>query len=216
MSETLQLLPRGSYPNVDEADPLRFYYWPILGRLYRRRVEKALAELPGGRRVLEVGFGSGVALVNLCQKYQRVDGLDLKADVKGLQDLFKSAGHRVHLRAGSALKMPYPSGSFDAVMLVSILEHLKPQELAAALKEVARVLKPGGCMVYGVPVERPLMVAMFWLLRAKIRDHHFSTEAEVAAAAERCLQRVSLKPLRFLGLHIYEVGRFVKVPKRRS
>ena len=33
-----------------KTDPLRFYYWPVLGRLYRRRVELCLARLSGGER----------------------------------------------------------------------------------------------------------------------------------------------------------------------
>lgn len=210
MPESLILLPRGSYPKVGESDPLRFYYWPFLGKLYRRRVELCLEELPGGQRILEIGFGSGVALANLCRKYKKVDGLDLDSEVVPLQKVFKDHGYKVDLRNGSALKMPYPDSSFDAVMLVSILEHLRPPQLAAAVKEAHRVLKPGGRLVYGVPVERTLMVVMFRVMGVDIRTHHFSTEKEVAAAAKVKLQPLHIRAMTFLGLRIYEVGSFVK------
>jgi ubiquinone/menaquinone biosynthesis C-methylase UbiE len=214
MPESLILLPRETYPKLGDSDPLRFYYLPVVGRLYRERVERTLQELPGGKRVLEIGFGSGVALVNLSKKYQRVDGLDLDSEVAPLEKVFRGQGYPVHLRNGSVLKMPYPANSFDAVMLVSILEHLKPQELSAAVKEVARVLKPGGRMVYGVPVERPLMVFLFRVLGYDIRTLHFSTEKDVAAAAGKHLAALAIKPMTFLGLHIYEVGSFMKEAKR--
>ena len=54
----LKLLPLNEYAAVNREDPLRFYYWPFVGGFYRRRVEMCLAECTGGKRVLEVGFGS--------------------------------------------------------------------------------------------------------------------------------------------------------------
>ena len=220
MPESLILLPRESYPKVGHSDPLLFYFLPVIGKLYRQRVERSLEELPGGKRVLEIGFGSGVALINLCKKYARVDGLDLDSEVAPLEALFRSQGYPVHLCNGSVFKMPYADASFDAVMLVSILEHLKPLELASAIKEVRRVLKPGGRMGYGVPVERLLMVMVFRLLGIDIRTHHFSTEKDVAMAAGAQLQEVQVRPMTFLGLRIYEVGSFlkaaVKSPRKRA
>jgi len=44
----LRLLPYNEYAGVNRDDPLRFYFWPIIGRLYRRRVELCLAECAGG------------------------------------------------------------------------------------------------------------------------------------------------------------------------
>ncbi len=96
------------------------------------------------------------------------------------------------------------------MLLISILEHLKPDRLVAAFQEIKRVLKPGGQVVYGVPVERPFMVFMFRLLGTDIRAHHFSTEQDVAAAARMVLQPVRRLPLRSLAGQIYEVGHFVK------
>ena len=50
-ADRLRLLPYGEYPNPDHGhDPVRYYYWPLLGRLYRRRVESCLAECAGGER----------------------------------------------------------------------------------------------------------------------------------------------------------------------
>src|SRR5437879_4648555 len=144
----LKLLPRREYAGVNRDDPIRFYSWPVLGRMYRKRVEMCLAECAGGERVLEVGFGSGVTLLNLHEKYREIHGLDLTADVAQVKRVFDARGIATDLRNGSVMRMPYADETFDTVLLISILEHLKPYEQYAAFREIWRVLKPGGQVVY--------------------------------------------------------------------
>jgi ubiquinone/menaquinone biosynthesis C-methylase UbiE len=209
----LKLLPRGQYRGVNEDDPLRYYYWPIVGRMYRRRVELCLGECRGGARVLEVGFGSGIAFLNLIEKYEEIHGLDLTASIEEVQAVFDGLGICTHLRNGDVMKMPYEANSFDTVLLISILEHLQSAELELTFSEVHRVLKPGGQMVYGTPVERPFMVTMFRLLGYDIRQAHFSTEKQIAAAAGRIFRRerlIEMKSAPPLFGTVYNVGHFVK------
>jgi SAM-dependent methyltransferase len=128
--------------------------------------------------------------------------------------MFANLGVQTELRNGSVLAMPYPDQSFDAVLLISILEHLQPYEQHQAFQEIWRVLKPGGQVVYGVPVERPFMVFMFRLLGTNIREHHFSTEADVRMAAQEVFGLGNITSMRGpLGLfgRVYEVGDYRKV-----
>ena len=209
----LKMLPASAYVGVNRDDPIRFYSVPVFGALYRRRVEMCLEELRGGERVLEVGFGSGVTFPSLKELYREIHGLDLTADVRRIETLFGGQGINVSLCQGSVLSMPYPDRMFDAVLLISILEHLKPDELSTALAEIARVLKPGGQLVYGIPVDRPLMTMCFRCLGCAIHGQHFSTEREVHRAARERLQEVRVSGMRGpLGLFgvLYEVGCFVK------
>jgi len=209
----LQLLPLQRYVGVDEKDPIKFYRLPVIGRMYQQRIELCLEQLTGGQSVLEVGFGSGVSFLNLSQLYQEIHGLDLTADVLQVSEMFANLGVQTELRNGSVLEMPYPDQSFDAVLLISILEHLQPQEQIIAFREIWRVLKPGGQVVYGVPVERPLMVFLFRLLGTDIRQHHFSTEADVRVAAQEVFGPGNITPMRGpLGLfgQVYEVGEYRK------
>lgn len=209
----LKLLPYREYSGVDRNDPLRFYFWPIVGRMFRRRIELCLAECTGGERVLEVGFGAGVTFLNLNEKYKEIHGLDLNAKVSDVAGVFRARQIETHLQNGSVLSMPYANDFFDAVLLISILEHLKPSEQIQAFSEVRRVLKPGGQIIYGVPIERRLMVAMFWLLGFNIREHHFSTQKDVFEAANNVLEKVKIIPMKsvpsFFG-PVYEIGHFVK------
>ncbi len=209
----LKLLPRGQYRGVNRDDPLRYYYWPVVGRMYRRRVELCLRECRGGRRVLEVGFGSGLSFLNLNDRYDEIHGLDLTASVEEVQAVFDRLGIRTHLRTGNVLGMPYGADTFDTVLLISVLEHLQPGELEIAFGEIRRVLKLGGQVVYGAPVERPFMATMFRLLGYDIRQAHFSTEKQIASAAEKVFHKeqiIQMKSTPPLFGVVYEVGHFVK------
>jgi ubiquinone/menaquinone biosynthesis C-methylase UbiE len=213
MISSLKLLPYKQYRGVRREYSVIFYYLPIFGPMYRRRVELCLAECTGGDSILEVGFGSGLTFLNLNGMYQKLYGLDLSCDVNEVAQVFAPLGIHLDLTNGNVLDMPYQDNQFDTVLLISILEHLKPEELDCALREVKRVLKPGGQIVYGVPVERPFMVAMFALLGYNIRKYHFSTEKDVAAAARKHFQQVRVVPMKstptWFG-NVYEIGRFMK------
>lgn len=209
----LKLMPLDKYAGVNQDDPLRFYFSPLFGPFYRRRVELCLNELGGGERVLEVGFGSGLSFHNLHEIYREIWGLDLTASTSEITELFRKEGIETRLENGSVQSMPYPDDFFDSVLLVSILEHIKPDEQAGTFREIARVLKPGGQVVYGVPVERALMVLLFKLMGVNIREHHFSTEKDVARAAGQIFHTGGVKTMRVPfngGIAVYEVGCFYK------
>ena len=209
----LKILPHGSYKGINTDDPIRFYYLPIFGAMYRRRVELCLGECKGGRRVLEIGYGSGVSFLNLHELYDETYGIDLNASAEAVKSVFDALDIQTFLTNGNVLDMPYENNYFDTVLLISILEHLHSDELERAFREIQRILKPGGQMVYGAPVERPFMVWMFRLLSYDIRKAHFSTEKQIAAAAgqlfrrEKIIQMKSTPPL--FGA-VYEVGHFIK------
>ena len=209
----LKLLPYREYAGVDRNDPLRFYFWPSIGKMYRRRVELCLGECTGGEHILEVVFGSGGTFLNLSDSYKEIHGLDLNVSVEDVETVFEARKIETHLQNGSVLSMPYQDNFFDAVLLISILEHIKPSEQIPAFREIRRVLKPQGQVVYGVPIERAFMVFMFRLLGYNIREHHFSTERDVFDAANSILDEVRvvrMKSVPFLFGPVYEVGHFVK------
>ena len=78
-----------------------------------------------------------------------------------------AAARTSHLDRGNAEAMPYPDRHFDAAYGSSVLHHL---DLDAALKEVFRVLKPGGRIVFAEPnLLNPQVVVMFKYGPAKER-----------------------------------------------
>jgi ubiquinone/menaquinone biosynthesis C-methylase UbiE len=209
----LRLLSYHEYAGLDRNDPLQFYYWPIIGRMYRRRIEMCLARCRGGERILEVGFGAGVTFLNLHELYKEIHGLDLNASVEEVEAVFEARQIETRLVNGDVLSLPYADDFFDTVLLISILEHLKPAEQVPAFEEIRRVLKPAGQVVYGVPIERRLMVLAFRAMGFDIREHHFSTEKDVLDAASQILEKVQVVQMRSVPSlfgPVYEVGHFVK------
>ena len=143
----LELLPKNVHVTLPRTDPLIYYYLPIIGGMYRKRVELALNECSGGEKILEVGYGSGVAFPNLKKKYQQIYGIDLYANSEQVTEMWNQYGIKPNLREGTLLKLPYGKEIFDTVLLISILEHIHPHEQPIAMDEISRVLKPGGQVV---------------------------------------------------------------------
>ncbi len=137
----------------------------------------------------------------------------MTANVDVVTQMWREQGLETHLRNGDVLQLPYEDNSFDAVLLISILEHLKPEEQPRAFAEIRRVLKPGGQVVYGVPIETRLLGIMFRVLGYDIRALHFSTDRQVLAAAGAMMKEIRVRRLQgTLGVTgaVYEVGHFVK------
>lgn len=201
------------------TDPLRFYYYPIVGNLYKQRVENCLDLLDDGsllanRRLLEVGFGSGVSFLNVAGMFEEIYGIDSNSNCSKVMSCFSSFDMNLHLTNGNVLKMPYEDCFFDAVLLISILEHLPPHELASSFSEIHRILRPNGIVVYGVPVDRPLMTLAFCLLGYNIKKHHFSSEKQIFLVASKLFKEEENRFLHgIFGLsgNIYECHRFRKV-----
>jgi ubiquinone/menaquinone biosynthesis C-methylase UbiE len=117
----------------------------------RRRLRDALEPRPG-ERVLEVGPGTGYYALKAAE-WIAPDGLleifDLQQEM--LDHTMRGAADRglenVTATQGDATSLPYEDASFDAAYLVTVLGEIPDQ--AAALRELRRVLKPGGRLVVG-------------------------------------------------------------------
>jgi ubiquinone/menaquinone biosynthesis C-methylase UbiE len=97
-------------------------------------------------RVLEVGCGSGANLWMLCKEGFDTYGLDSSREGLELarRHLKDKWGVAANLQVGSFTSLPYEDGFFDIVVDTYSLEVLTLSDSAVALREIARVLKPGG------------------------------------------------------------------------
>jgi SAM-dependent methyltransferase len=117
----------------------------------RQRLRKILDPKPG-ERILEVGPGTGYYTLDVAEWVKpdgQVDILDLQQEM--LDHTMRRAGERglanVTPAQSDATAMPYEDGTYDAAFLVTVLGEIADQD--AALRELARVLKPGGRLVVG-------------------------------------------------------------------
>jgi ubiquinone/menaquinone biosynthesis C-methylase UbiE len=127
----------------------------------RRRLIEVL-EPRVGERVLEIGPGTGYYTFDMAARLERgqVDIFDIQQEM--LDHVMRQANRRgvtnIVPALGDARSLPYPSDSFDAVVLITVLGEIPDQE--QALREVARVLKPGGRLVVGEMAVDPHIVSL--------------------------------------------------------
>jgi len=111
-----------------------------------------------GETVLEVGPGTGYYTLTVAPAVDRLHIFDLQPEM--LDHTMRRAGEagvvNVEPRQGDARSLPYADGVFDAAYLVTVLGEIPDQE--AALRELRRVVKPGGRVVVGELFGDPHMV----------------------------------------------------------
>lgn len=128
----------------------------VWGHLLARKVGFIASALADGSirgRGLDLGCGLGVQCLALEARGYRVFGMDVSQQ---LVRRARQAGAAV--TAGSALALPFRDGSLDFVYAVGVLHHLPDRQAQqAAIREVARVLRPGGrFLVHETSTRNPL------------------------------------------------------------
>ena len=110
--------------------------------------------------MLDVGCGEGRHIFGVMQDYpdMRCIGLDMDKDSlnkaeEGYEYFESISNAGVDFLKGSAYSLPFPNNSFDLIVCSEVLEHL--HEYNDAVREIHRVLKPGGKFYASVPASWP-------------------------------------------------------------
>jgi SAM-dependent methyltransferase len=204
------------------TDPIEYYRRPLIGRLFRERINRGLRMLPDRRypRALEVGYGAGAVQLALTAHVAELHGIDLDADPDAVTQLLQTRACDAKLVRGSVYELPYTDGYFDLVVCFSVFEHL--HEYPRALREVQRVLAPRGLFLLGMPSVNKVMEAGFHAIGfGDINGHHVTTPRQVELAwPEAGLQRINASFLDFppglpLSLRLYHTWLLEKPPLGR-
>jgi demethylmenaquinone methyltransferase / 2-methoxy-6-polyprenyl-1,4-benzoquinol methylase len=112
-------------------------------------------------RVLDVATGTGAVALELVRRYGcRVVGIDRSPGMLGVARARVRAQRlesRIALHEGRAEALPFDDGSFDGLTVTYLLRYV--DDPAATLRELARVVRPGGTVAmleFGVPQTRPM------------------------------------------------------------
>jgi demethylmenaquinone methyltransferase/2-methoxy-6-polyprenyl-1,4-benzoquinol methylase len=135
-------------------------------RRWRRRTRQVL-QLRPGERVLDLAAGTGVSTVELARGGAHAVACDFSLGMLRAGRAVRSRRH-VPFVAGDATGLPFAAGSFDAAVISFGLRNVS--DVPAALRELVRVVRPGGRLVvceFSRPTFRPFrFVYLNYLMRA--------------------------------------------------
>ena len=155
---------------------------------FRRFMAPLLAEAVRGRArstILDCGCGTGHNL-GLLRKYGDAVGIDLTWTGVAFA---RSRGERAVAQA-TAAQLPFPDAAFDVVTSFDVIYALDDATESAALREMFRVLRPGGCLVINVAA-MDLLKGNHSVLANEIRRYNRSTLGDRLTAVGFQIRRMS-------------------------
>lgn len=112
-------------------------------------------------KVLDFGCGSGIFVQELAEARYHSYGVDISEEAIK----FGKLQGRKNLEVLDSHKVNFPDNTFDAVVTLDVLEHLEDEEWA--LKEMERILKPGGVLIVMVPA-----YMFLWGVQDEVAHHY--------------------------------------------
>ncbi|MCH7791190.1 MAG: class I SAM-dependent methyltransferase [Planctomycetes bacterium] len=212
---------RGKFWDETYAPALAVY-----ARLAHHRNERVMAHAGKGQRLLDVGCGFGDLLYHLRGRFAELHGVDPSIDmVQHARDNMEQRGVASNCSISQALgeKLPFEEDWFDTVLMTDAYEHIHPPQRDAALREVRRVLRPGGRFVIVTPSARAIhawafmdnMLTIPRQIKAGKGVHIFSTTPK-AYCEIFCSKRELLGDLKAarIGVQAFERVGFYPAPER--
>lgn len=133
-----------------------------------------LMEIPSNARVLDVGCGSGWATRLMAEKASdgRVVGIDISDEMIRLARETSASFSNIEFRVASAEKLPFENSEFtDAFSMESLYYYA---DVLVALKEIKRVLEPGGLFVTVIDLYEENKPSHQWIEQLKVPVHLLS------------------------------------------
>jgi ubiquinone/menaquinone biosynthesis C-methylase UbiE len=109
-------------------------------------LEMIEAKVPTGSKILDIGCGTGHLAGELMRRGYQALGVDFS---EGMVSYAREHYGADRFQVGDIERIPFPDNSFDGIMCLGVMEYLSSDE--PALREMWRVLKPGGWAVITTP-----------------------------------------------------------------
>ena len=143
------------YGSVDAFRPL--YFSAHSGAAIVGRADREV-DLRG-KRVLDFGAGHGDLLAHLFARGIAAKGLEFSSgSALATRARFRDEPLFGGIEIADELPAPFPEGSFDVIFLVEVVEHLLEHQLGPTVREIERLLVPGGYVVATAPNDEELVL----------------------------------------------------------
>ncbi len=162
--------------------------------------------LPPSGDAVEIGAGSGRLLLRLgLERPYRLVAVDYAPyAARAVRENLRRAGRAGEVVFGDARALPFPDGSFDLVLSGGLLEHFR--EPGAVLREMARILRPGGLFYADIV---PRKVSLYrWAERSRMaHDEHLAAGIYESALGKgawaKLLAATGLREVRVVSAGVY-------------
>jgi len=161
---SVRLAPPGLLPSISTLDSPTASNVVGIGWALRQRLKWARDALPGEgfATVLEIGYGSGIFMHELAKHATRLFGCDVHTQGADVRRQLARDGIAPYLVRNASEALPFRTGAFDAVVIVSVHELMTNP--ASTLREASRVVRAGGAVVCIAPRVLRWATRLSWLL----------------------------------------------------
>jgi len=188
----LILPPKNAFVHTNVEDPIDYYYYPFIGYFYKKRLNMVLnlVQRRDFDSILDIGYGCGILFPTLNQAAKHLYGIETHGKEKDVSSCMQKLGVHVNLIPGNILDLSSVKRKFDAMVLVSILEHVK--EIDKAVEELAGLQNSGDGVFVGSPVKNKITDLVFTLFGFDYKTHHPSSHRDILRALSRKYEIVKI------------------------
>lgn len=149
-------------------------FWVGPGKQYVDELERAIVAhaLRGGGSIVEIGAGFGRLVPCYIGKYDRIHLVEPASNLRAAAR--ETFGDAIEYHEASAADLPFEDASMDAAVMVRVFHHLGDPE--AALREIHRILIPGGLLVFNFSNKRNARRLLRYAIRKS--DNPFTLDTE--------------------------------------
>jgi ubiquinone/menaquinone biosynthesis C-methylase UbiE len=178
-TKKLNLLPPYALVKTGDVDHADWNHKPFLGTISRARfyLIKDLLNERRGERLLEIGYGSGVFMLELAKYADKIYGVDIHNEQAKVVEKLAEFDVKAELASGGAEEMPWENDFFDFIVAVSALEFVS--DLDAVCVEIKRMLKPQGSFLVVTPGQSPILDFGLKILTGKSAKEDFADRREI-------------------------------------
>jgi ubiquinone/menaquinone biosynthesis C-methylase UbiE len=191
-----------------------------LGRL-EKAYDRLASHIERGQRVLDLGCGTGALTLRAAQRGAKVKGIDINAQMLDV------AGQRVHeaeltetvdlVEMGVAELDGEEAQRYDAVMSGLCFSELSEDELTYTLKEVARILRPGGLLLIADEIKPQGLVRrlIHSLIRVPLAALTYVITQQTTHPTSNLSERLTGAGLLIVSVHLSPLGSFGEFVARK-